>query len=85
MASGDGGMATVAERDELTRAFAQLSADHRTVVVLHHLVGLPLDEIAEILGIPYGTVGSRLFHAKRALRAAFQPHVAERVEEGQLA
>ena len=53
MASGDGGMSTVAERDELARAFARLSVDHRTVVVLHYQLGMPLDEIAQILGIPY--------------------------------
>jgi RNA polymerase sigma-70 factor, ECF subfamily len=57
-------------RDQLSRALAGLSLDHRTVVVLHHYVGLPLGEIAEILGVPYGTVGSRLHHATRALRAA---------------
>ena len=37
--------------------------------MLHHYDGLPLGEIAEILGVPYGTVGSRLHHATRALRA----------------
>jgi DNA-directed RNA polymerase specialized sigma24 family protein len=40
------------------------------VVVLHHYSGLSLGEIAEILSLPYGTVGSRLHHAIRALRAA---------------
>jgi RNA polymerase sigma-70 factor (ECF subfamily) len=59
----------VAIRDEVGRAFDALSRDHRTVVVLHHLVGLPLGEIAEILELPYGTVGSRLHHALRAMRA----------------
>jgi len=58
----------VATRDQLERALQALSLEHRTVVVLHHYVGLPLGEIAEILGIPYGTVGSRLHHAMRALR-----------------
>ena len=57
-------------RDQLSRALAALSLDHRTVVVLHHYSGLSLGEIAEILGVPYGTVGSRLHHATRALRAA---------------
>lgn len=56
--------------DELARAFERLTADHRAVVVLHHVVGLPLGEIAEILEIPYGTAGSRLHNAMRALRAA---------------
>ena len=57
-------------RDMLSRALANLSIDHRTVVVLHHYSGLPLTEIADILGVPYGTVGSRLHHAIKALRAA---------------
>ena len=57
-------------RDQLDRALGKLSPDHRTVVVLHHYAGLPLGEIAEILGVPYGTVGSRLHHATHALRAS---------------
>lgn len=57
-------------RDQLERALHALSIEHRTVVVLHHYVGLPLGEIAEILGVPYGTVGSRMHHAMRALRAS---------------
>ena len=57
-------------RDQISRALAQLSLEHRTVVVLHHYSGLTLGEIAEVVGVPYGTVGSRLHHAMRALRAA---------------
>jgi RNA polymerase sigma-70 factor (ECF subfamily) len=58
--------------DELGRAFDALGQEHRTVVVLHHLVGLPLGEIAEILDVPYGTVGSRLHHAMRLMRASIE-------------
>lgn len=57
-------------RDQLSRALHDLSVEHRTVVVLHHYAGLSLAEVAEIMGIPYGTVGSRLHHATRALRAS---------------
>lgn len=57
-------------RDQLDRALGDLSPDHRAVIVLHHYSGLPLAEIADILGVPYGTVGSRLHHATRALRAS---------------
>jgi RNA polymerase sigma factor (sigma-70 family) len=63
-------LATVADRDQLERAFRRLSVDHRAVVVLHHYLDLPLEEVAETLGIPIGTVRSRLFHAMRGLRAA---------------
>jgi RNA polymerase sigma-70 factor (ECF subfamily) len=49
-----------------------LSFDHRTVLVLHDLESLPQKEISEILGIPVGTVKSRLFHARAALRRYFE-------------
>jgi RNA polymerase sigma-70 factor (ECF subfamily) len=64
-------------RDQLQRALGELSLEHRTVVVLHHFSGLALGEIADVLGVPYGTVGSRLHHAMRALRASIA--AAERV------
>jgi RNA polymerase sigma-70 factor (ECF subfamily) len=67
---GPEGLATVADRDQLERAFRRLSVDHRAVVVLHHYLDLPHEEVADALGIPLGTVRSRLFHAMRLLRAA---------------
>ena len=63
---------SIHDRDALERAFAQLSPEHRAVVVLHHHVGLPLPEIAEIVRVPVGTVKSRLFYATRALRVALE-------------
>ena len=72
MASTRDDVADVATRDRLARAFDALSYDHRAVVVLHHLAGLPLDEVARVLDIPYGTVGSRLHHAMRAMRASIE-------------
>lgn len=57
-------------RDQLTRALGTLTPDHRTVIVLHHYVGLPVAEIADIVGQPAGTVASRIHYATRALRAA---------------
>jgi RNA polymerase sigma-70 factor (ECF subfamily) len=70
-------------RDQLARALDELSTEHRVVVVLHHYVGLPLAEIAGILGIPYGTVGSRLHHATRALRASLTEPAATPLAGGQ--
>jgi RNA polymerase sigma-70 factor (ECF subfamily) len=62
----------LADRDALARGFRRLSADHRTAVVLHHYLGLPLPEIADATGVPVGTVKSRLHHAIRAMRAALE-------------
>jgi RNA polymerase sigma-70 factor (ECF subfamily) len=65
----DDGISQVALRDEVGRAFAALSPEHRAVLVLHHHLGLPLAEIASVLGVPYGTVGSRLHRATSQMRA----------------
>jgi RNA polymerase sigma-70 factor (ECF subfamily) len=64
------GLSSVHDRDQLERGFRRLSIDHRAVVVLHHYLDMPLDRVAETLGIPVGTVRSRLHHAMRGLRAA---------------
>ena len=64
------GLDSVVDRDQLERGFRRLSLDHRMVVVLHHYLDLPLDQVADIIGIPAGTVASRLHHAMRGLRAA---------------
>ena len=63
-------LGSVVDRDQLERGFRRLSIDHRAVVVLHHYLGLSLDQVAESLGIPVGTVRSRLHYAMRGLRAA---------------
>ena len=66
------GLSSVVDRDQLERGFRRLSIDHRAVVVLHHYLDLPLDEVADVLGVPVGTVRSRLHHAMRGLRAALE-------------
>jgi RNA polymerase sigma-70 factor, ECF subfamily len=65
-------IASVDDRDALDRAFRILSPEHRAVFVLHHHAGLPLTAIADAVGIPIGTVKSRLHHATRNLRAALE-------------
>jgi RNA polymerase sigma-70 factor (ECF subfamily) len=62
--------AALADRDELARVFGRLSIEHRTVVVLHHYLGMTADEAASTIGIPVGTAKSRLHYATGALRAA---------------
>ena len=64
------GSDALADRDELERAFRQLSIEQRAVFVLHHYLGLPLVEIAELLEIPAGTARSRLHYAIAGLRDA---------------
>ena len=68
--TGPDATSSVVDRDQLERGFRRLSIDHRAVVVLHHYLDLPLEEVAETLGVPLGTVRSRLHHAMRGLRAA---------------
>jgi RNA polymerase sigma factor (sigma-70 family) len=55
-------------QDLVKRGLTALSLDHRTVLVLHDLEEVPQREISEILDIPLGTVKSRLFHARGAMR-----------------
>lgn len=61
-------------RDEdaaaIHRALDQIDARHREVLVLHFLEELSVAEVAVIVGCPEGTVKSRLFHAKKALKDA---------------
>ena len=52
----------------LDRALAQLSDDHRIVVLLHDTEGHKVSEIEELTGIPAGTVKSRLHRARARLR-----------------
>ena len=71
--SADGeDLGSVVDRDQLERGFRRLSIEHRAVVVLHHYLDMPLDEVADTLGVPAGTVRSRLHHAMRGLRAALE-------------
>jgi RNA polymerase sigma-70 factor (ECF subfamily) len=60
----------VIDRDQLERGFQHLSMDHRTVIVLHHLMDLTMRQVAEALDIQQGTAHSRLNRAMKALRAA---------------
>lgn len=69
-AGGQDVATTIGERDRLERGFRRLSVDQRAVVVLRHLLDLPPDHVAVALGVPVGTVHSRLSRAMAALRAA---------------
>jgi RNA polymerase sigma-70 factor (ECF subfamily) len=60
-------------RDELERAFDRLPPDDRIVLTLRFWADLPVGAIGERLGIPSGTVKSRLHHALARLRAILEP------------
>ena len=79
------GAAALADRDELERAFRRLSLEQRAVFVLHHYVGLPLVEVAELLDIPAGTALSRLHYAIAGLRDALLVDAEPIVKGGRLA
>ena len=55
-------------REQIQQAIDALPLNQQIVVVLHYLNGESLKEIAEILDCPVGTVKSRLFHARAAMR-----------------
>jgi RNA polymerase sigma-70 factor, ECF subfamily len=74
----------VAIRDEIERAFRRLSPEHRAVLVLHHYIGLPVADVADALGIPFGTAASRLHYAARAMRVALTSDETA-IQTGQLA
>ena len=70
--------AAVSERGELLHAaLATLSAQDRAILTLRHLDERPVAEIASILGIPEGTVKSRVHYALRRLRDALGPRLGE--------
>ncbi len=69
-------MAETRERQAVVHAaIGKLSEEHRTVLVLFDIQGLTYDEISETLGIPVGTVKSRLNRARMALKTLLEPHM----------
>ncbi|MDH3271029.1 MAG: RNA polymerase sigma factor [Gemmatimonadota bacterium] len=59
-----------AAKDLLWRGLAEIGPEHREILVLKELEGFRYGEIAQILDIPEGTVASRLYHARSALKNA---------------
>ncbi len=64
----DQALTRLAEADVLA-AVDRLSDSHRLVIVLRYYNDLSCEEIADLLQVPLGTVGSRLFNARQRLRA----------------
>jgi RNA polymerase sigma-70 factor (ECF subfamily) len=55
-------------KDRIFDAMETLSPEHRQIVLLREVEGYSYSEIAEVMGIPEGTVMSRLFYARRKLQ-----------------
>jgi RNA polymerase sigma-70 factor (ECF subfamily) len=73
-ASADDGIeGPLAMREVIDRALATLPEDMREAVVLRDVQGLDYREIAEALGLPLGTVESRIFRARQRLRPLLEP------------
>jgi len=64
---------------QVQNALGALSSDHRAVVVLHHLENVPVEQIAETLGVPVGTVKSRLARARAELKKVLAEYLEARV------
>lgn len=68
-------MATGERQTHIREAVMRLNEEQRTVVVMHHLEGVPVAEIASELGIPVGTVLSRLARGRDALKRKLLPYL----------
>jgi RNA polymerase sigma-70 factor (sigma-E family) len=63
------------DRLDVAGALRRLSPEARAVLVLHHGLGMPLPEVAAALGVPVGTVKSRLHRARAAFAAQYPTDV----------
>lgn len=64
--------AALEDRDAIDRAFVRLAPEHRVVLVLRHYLGMTDREAGSTLGVPTGTIRSRLNRAKAALRSELE-------------
>ena len=68
----DDEQATFDNAEAVHRALDELSLPHREALTLHFLQDLSIEQIGDVLGVPQGTVKSRLFHARRELKAVLE-------------
>ena len=67
-------------RQHINAALAQLSPEHRAVIVLKEVEDLQYQEIAKILNLSIGTVMSRLFYGRKQLQSILRPIFNQRYE-----
>jgi RNA polymerase sigma-70 factor (ECF subfamily) len=82
--SGSDPAGHLADRDLVDRVLQRLDTNERAVVVLHYFLGMPLTDVAASLGIPVGTVKSRLHRALGDMRVAAEitPAAAQPAQPG---
>jgi len=67
-------------RQHINAALAQLSPEHRAVIVLKEIEDLQYQEIAKILNLSIGTVMSRLFYGRKQLQSILRPIFNQRYQ-----
>jgi RNA polymerase sigma-70 factor (ECF subfamily) len=71
---------------KIQEVLGELSEEHRAVITLREIDGLDYEEIAQAIGVPKGTVMSRLFYARKALQKAleeFAPPASTNTDEAE--
>jgi len=68
-------------RDWLSQGLARLSAEQRLTLELAYHMGYSVEEIAEITGVPAGTVKARMFHAREKLRRHLPGLIDRRLDQ----
>lgn len=71
----------VADRDAIAMGLRRIDPDHRTVLILRYYLDLSYEEMAVAIGVPVGTVKSRVNRALPALRAALAANERARPQE----
>jgi RNA polymerase sigma-70 factor, ECF subfamily len=71
----EGPRARIDAKIDLTAALQRLTSEHREVLVLREFEMLPYEEMATLLGVPVGTIESRLFRARRELKILLGDYV----------
>jgi RNA polymerase sigma-70 factor (ECF subfamily) len=66
----------VADREWVLAELGRLDIDQRSVIALHYYLDLPMRQVADILGIPFGTAASRLHRGLELMRGAMREHPA---------
>lgn len=61
--------------EKIQAALEELPEYHRAVIVLREIEGLSYEEMSQVLGVPKGTIMSRLFHARKKMQAALSDYM----------